>query len=355
MACPGCEVVPEVSEAAGTLYLAPVLKHTRTMLERELAEDGWRVEEGAEHVLALPVEPQRLEPLLQDLGAHMSLAEQNGCPALFLESGRTFDVAQLVNTRPVRVLIARTENRWLSELIREEAVAVHFHPIVHAAQPQSIFAYECLLRGRGKDGELISPDRLFTASRSAELVFHLDRLARVAAIREASAFGLRTNIFINFNPTAIYDPAFCLRTTMHAIDESELENERFVFEVVESDAVDDPDNLQEILAAYRRKGFRVALDDLGSGYGSLNLLQRLQPDFVKLDRELVREVHLDAYKASITHGLLEMASRLGVATVAEGVEEYHEWQWLRDHNVDYVQGFYFAKPGSPPPESSVRG
>ena len=103
------------------------------------------------------------------------------------------------------------------------------------------------------------------------------------------------------------------------------------------------------MTTYRQAGFRVALDDLGAGYGSLNLLSQLRPDFVKLDMKLVRDVHLDPYKAGITSQLLEMARKLGIATVAEGIESAGELDWFRDHGVDFVQGFYIARPASPPP------
>jgi EAL domain-containing protein (putative c-di-GMP-specific phosphodiesterase class I) len=100
---------------------------------------------------------------------------------------------------------------------------------------------------------------------------------------------------------------------------------------------------------YRNAGFKVALDDLGSGYGSLKLLSRLKPDFVKLDIDLIRGVDHDAYKAAIAGTIFELARKLGVATVAEGIETEAEWAWVRDHGADYAQGFFIARPGSPPP------
>lgn len=122
-----------------------------------------------------------------------------------------------------------------------------------------------------------------------------------------------------------------------------------MFEVVESDSVSDVEHLLRILETYRAAGFRVALDDLGAGYGSLNLLSRLKPDFVKFDRELVRNVHQDAYKEAILGKLIEMAQAVDTQTIAEGVEVRDEGEWVRDRGVDYVQGYLFARPGSPPP------
>ena len=103
------------------------------------------------------------------------------------------------------------------------------------------------------------------------------------------------------------------------------------------------------MRSYRDAGFKVALDDLGSGFSSLNLLTMLCPDFIKLDMGLIRDVDSHPVKATIALKLLEAARELGIATIAEGVETLAEWAWVRDHGADYVQGYLFARPGSPPP------
>ena len=97
-------------------------------------------------------------------------------------------------------------------------------------------------------------------------------------------------------------------------------------------------------------GFRVALDDMGSGYNSLNSLTQIKPDFIKLDMQLIRGVHRDTYKSCVAAKLLEMAQALGVATVVEGVEEPAEWQWAADHGADFAQGYLFARPNAVPPQ-----
>ena len=81
----------------------------------------------------------------------------------------------------------------------------------------------------------------------------------------------------------------------------------------------------------------------------MNLLSSLRPDIIKLDMRLVRDVDRDRYKAGITSMLLEMARKLGIATVAEGIESPGEFEWFRDHGADYAQGYLIARPASPPP------
>lgn len=110
----------------------------------------------------------------------------------------------------------------------------------------------------------------------------------------------------------------------------------------------DTAHLTNILRFYREAGFRVALDDLGSGYASLNRLSELRPDYVKLDMQLIRGVDQDPFKATIADRLLSMARDLGVQTVMEGVETVNELRWAQDHRADFVQGYLLARPGNPP-------
>lgn len=191
-------------------------------------------------------------------------------------------------------------------------------------------------------------DALSTA-RAAEILPNLDLAARRSAISSAARFGITAKLFINFAPTAIYDPRSCLRTTVGLLDELGFAHEDIVFEVIESEHVADFDHLRSILDYYREAGFRVALDDLGAGYASLGMLSELRPDYVKLDMMLTRNVDRDAYKALIAGKLLETAKGLGLLVVAEGVETPGEAAWLTAQGADFLQGYHFARPASPPP------
>jgi EAL domain-containing protein (putative c-di-GMP-specific phosphodiesterase class I) len=92
----------------------------------------------------------------------------------------------------------------------------------------------------------------------------------------------------------------------------------------------------------------VALDDLGSGYCSLNLLASLRPDFVKLDIGLAQGPGRDPYRAAISRKLIELADDLGVAVIVKGIETEEQWRWLAAHGAEYAQGYFFAEPASPP-------
>ena len=272
---------------------------------------------------------------------------------MFLAEGETLDFDKMSRVQPLDTFMAKARSGWLVEMLERDSFYMDFQPIVSAASPDKVFAYECLLRGRDTQGKTVPPGLIFDAARGAKLLFQLDRAARLTAIRDAAAHKVTTPIFINFNPTSIYDPAFCLKTTIAAIKEAGIAPDRIVFEVVESDAVNDTNHLLNIVHFYRQQGFRIALDDLGSGYGSLNLLSQLRPDFVKFDRELIRGVDGDPYKQKVFVKLIEMARDLSVHTLAEGVETEGEYRWLADQGVEYLQGYFFARPASPPPVPRV--
>lgn len=347
--CSRCESLPAGWPEVGVLYMTPPLAHTRGTLRRLLWKSGLPFGDPYDDVLAVEVTPEGLKHLSELLLDGLSKPELRDCKALLVEKSLAFNPSMLPRMQDLATLTAVVKGEWFLDILRESRLAVHFQPIVSAADPDEVFAHECLLRGLDVEGALVSPGTMFEAARSTGLLFNLDRAARVKAVEEAAGLGLESNVFINFNPTSIYDPTHCLRSTMSAIGSSDLSPDRVVFEVTESEQIEDGRHLRNILDFYRKSGFGIALDDLGAGHSSLNLLVALRPDFVKLDMGLLRDVDREPYRAAIASKLLELAKDLGVSVIAEGVETEEQWRWLASHGADYAQGYFFAKPAFPPP------
>jgi EAL domain-containing protein (putative c-di-GMP-specific phosphodiesterase class I) len=170
----------------------------------------------------------------------------------------------------------------------------------------------------------------------------------LAAVREAVRHSVEDNLFTNFTPNSVYDPKFCLRSPVQTVHQAPLDHERVVFEVTETEKAGDVEHPRYIVDYYREQGFRVALDDMGSGYSSLHLIHRLRPDFIKLDMQLVRGVHDDPYKSVIAQKVLEMAQSLNIETIVEAVETHEEVGWAREQGATYAQGYLISRPASPP-------
>ena len=120
--------------------------------------------------------------------------------------------------------------------------------------------------------------------------------------------------------------------------------DRIILEFTEGEEIGDHAHLARMVAAYRKLGFRTAIDDFGAGYSGLTLLAKFQPDIIKLDMELVRGVDADRVRRTIVASIQRMCEDLGITLVAEGIETAQEYRALRDLGVDLLQGYLFAKP-----------
>lgn len=347
--CERCQVLPEPLPEQGILYFSPPEPSTQAKLGLALRRIGLedRQDEHGIHTVSMSLET--LRAWCRDVQGQLNSIEAQDTRCVFLAEGRGLSVRDAVRMQTLTQLIAEANSEVLRDLLERERLTCFFQPIVHAADPTQVYAFECLLRGLDDDNNPMSPGPLFKLASDADMLFQLDRAARLQIIKNVSHRNIKANIFINFVPTSVYNPEFCLRTTVKAADEAGLSRDQIVFEVTESEKITDLKHLQTILNYYRENGFRVALDDLGSGYSSLNLIHHLRPDFLKMDMELVQGVDQDRFKASVSKSLLNLAQELGIPVIAEGIERVEEYEWLRDNGATYMQGYLFARPAADPP------
>jgi EAL domain-containing protein (putative c-di-GMP-specific phosphodiesterase class I) len=339
------DALPRPFTGPGTLHLRfPQLRPLGKALA-VLLDSPWTFTRDR-NLVSIRVAQHELIRLLETVAARLTHAEQGEVRVLFEPDG-TAQLADYFESGSLLRFLARRLTGWLLEMIRQNRLFSVFQPIVCAADGR-LFGHECLVRGLDQ-GELIAAGRILQVAGGAGLLFQTDQAARCSAIRGAARYKLPGKIFINFSPTAFDDPVHGLTHTVALLDELGIERRQVVFEVIESERIVDLDYLEKMLGHYRTLDFEVALDDVGSGYSSLNVLQRLRPDYVKLDAQLIRNVDADPYKAVLTSKLLEASAQLGVRTVAEGVESEGEHRWLRAHGANYLQGYHFARPASPPP------
>ena len=243
-------------------------------------------------------------------------------------------------------LISAYQGQWLQQMLMERRYTSAFQPIFDLSSDR-IFAHESLFRGHSETNEPFAPAFVFDLAARAGMLFQLDLAARRSAVEQAVAAGItNTRIFINFNPTSIYDPAYCLRTTVGTVTALGMRPDQIVFEVVESSEIKSTAHLNGILAFYRRAGFKIALDDVGSGYSGLNLLQDIRPDFLKVDMHLIRGVDADPFRQSIVRNIVSIARETGIKVIAESVETDAELGWVKQAGIDFVQGYLLARPRS---------
>lgn len=245
-------------------------------------------------------------------------------------------------------VLHRVRAGWLRSLLEKPDMFFNvFQPLV-SIENGSVFAYEMLIRAKSDNrGGVIGGGQLAEAALASKLIYAFDLLAREVAIRTASQkFPKEAGVFINFMPNSVFDPEKSLEKTLSDCNTSGLDPKRVVFEVVESESIADIGYLKALLGEYRTRGFKFALDDLGSGYSGLNYMLELMPDYVKLDRELVDGSATNTSKRVVVSKLTEAAHDLGIRVIAEGIEKVDDFNTVRDLGVDIVQGYLFAKPSA---------
>jgi EAL domain-containing protein (putative c-di-GMP-specific phosphodiesterase class I) len=222
-----------------------------------------------------------------------------------------------------------------------------FQPIVRASD-QTVFGYEALLRS--DEPSLPGPGHVLDA---AERLGELERLGRT--IRQRAAEPVRDergipNLFVNLHPKDLGDPEL--------LDHSSLLGsiaDRVVLEVTERASLDDIDNVRKTVTRLRERGFRIAIDDLGAGYAGLTSFALLEPEIVKLDMTLVRDIDTSSVKQKLVASMTALCVDMGLLIVCEGVETIAEHETLRSLGCDLLQGYLFARPGRafPQPQWSV--
>ena len=218
------------------------------------------------------------------------------------------------------------------------ALAFAFQPIVDVPA-RSVFAHEALVRGPNGESAASVLAQVDDGNR-----YGFDQRCRRDAIASAARLGMAERLSINFMPNAIYRPADCIQATLRAAAERGFPLERIMFEITETERVRDVAHLAAIVSEYRRLGFTTALDDFGAGYSGLNLLAAFEPDIVKLDMDLTRDLDRRPRARTIVDGLVRTCAELGITVVAEGVERAGERDALLDCGIRLMQGYWFARP-----------
>lgn len=216
-------------------------------------------------------------------------------------------------------------------------IAMAYQPIIDLHN-RTVFAHEALVRGANGEGAMHVLSKITEKNR-----YSFDQNCRTTAIRIASELGCKVRLSINFLPNAVYEPEACLKETLKAAKQYAFPHQNIIFEVTEHEKVDVAKVL-DIFRTYQKQGFMTAIDDFGEGYSGLNLLAMFQPDIIKLDMMLIRDIDKDPAKKAIFGGMALITERLGIKLLAEGVETEGEFTYLRDKGVRYMQGYFICKP-----------
>lgn len=214
-----------------------------------------------------------------------------------------------------------------------------FQPIVNT-NDETIFSCEALIRGlQGEPAQSV-----FSKIGTANLL-EFDQHARNIALKIFASLKINCLLNINCMPGCLETSDKYVLETLDNVKENGLLPSQLVIEITENEIIHDYKKFIERINMLREHGIKVAIDDFGAGYSGLNLLVNFQPDMIKLDKELVKNIYSHGPRQVIVKALIQTCLSLGIDLIAEGVENQEEYSWLRKHGLYLFQGFLFAKPG----------
>lgn len=230
----------------------------------------------------------------------------------------------------------------LEEIIGKELVTPVFQPVIDLKTGE-VHGYEALTR-MTVPGLFSDTEQLFSrAERFPDLASRLDMLCRRKALLKAGELGITERIFINVCP-ALLQREHRKGVTAALLEELGIPRSRITFELTERTVIDDYDLFNRILSHYRQQGYSIAIDDLGTGYAGLNMLARLEPEYVKLSRSLIDGVDTAPTRQALVEALVIFCNRTGGRVIAEGIERSEERDFLAQAGVHFGQGYLLGHP-----------
>ncbi|MCW9056490.1 MAG: EAL domain-containing protein, partial [Gammaproteobacteria bacterium] len=291
----------------------------------------------------------QLEDGTLNIGASAGLTSDKD--HLLVYAGLALQHAQ--DTRHLTIIYEETENlvqrfenniTWTKKLnlaLNEDRIVLFVQPIFNS-KTLKIEKYECLVRMIDEDGEtVISPYAFLEIAKQSKLYHRLTEQVI------SSCFNVFSRV-----PDVDFSINFSLEDLLHVptieflksmLEDSGLAS-RFVLEIVESEGIENFEEVSSFVSDMKKRGCRIAIDDFGSGYSNFAYLMELDIDYIKIDGSLIKSIDKDANSQIITSTILDFSHQLGIATIAEFVHNQAILDYVQNMGIDYVQGFHLGEP-----------
>ena len=252
-------------------------------------------------------------------------------------------VAQAAHLRRSEELVVLER---LQDVLLRERVVTSYQPIKRLEQG-TVYGFEALSRGPRGSG-LESAEVLFRAAEETGLKVELDRLCRNRALLSSGRIPSSARIFVNTLPATMRDPQFRDRALIDFLDKAQVAPDRIVIEITEQEVIENHAILRDTMEDFKVLGMSFAVDDVGAGYSRVDTIAKLGPDFLKIDVNLVHDVHHSRANRAMVKAIIDLAGAINAKVIAEGIEKREEAQVLQAMGVDLGQGYHLARPDAGP-------
>ena len=224
---------------------------------------------------------------------------------------------------------------------------LYYQPIISLNTGKLIKA-EALIRWKDSENHLIMPTQFIPLAEEIGLITEIGEWVFQTAVQQLkhwrTTYDPKLKISINKSPNQFHDSAHIASDWAALLKENGLDNQSVVIEITEGTLLNANEDVKKVLLEYRDAGIQVALDDFGTGYSSLSYLNKLDIDFLKIDRSFVQNLQADSNDLALCEAIIVMAHKLGLKVIAEGIETQAQQELLINAGCDHGQGYLFAKP-----------
>ncbi|MGQ9702306.1 MAG: EAL domain-containing protein [bacterium] len=228
----------------------------------------------------------------------------------------------------------------LRQIIYNKQISTVYQPIYNLSD-NTLYGYEALSRGPvGSYFE--NPDIIFLYASKGDLLMPVEEICLYQAVRNARFLADDELLFINITPTLI--PSLINDDFADFLKDYGFDNHHMVLELTEKFAIPDHSLYQRILVNTKGHGYKIALDDVGIGYSTLERISEITPDYLKFDRSLVRDINKNLVRQELAKSFVEFAKKINAIIIAEGIENEEELDFVKSIGINYGQGFLLGSP-----------
>ena len=236
----------------------------------------------------------------------------------------------------------KSDSKILHKILEGKNIIPVYQPIISLKDGQ-ILGYEALTRISDKTFQL-SIEYIFRLAYKMNKLWELETLCRKKALKNAKHMNAEKKLFLNVSPNIIHDAKFKKGFTKNSLIKYELDSLDIVFEITERDAIINKEAFLGSIDHYRKQKFKIAIDDVGSGYSGLNTINDIRPDIMKLDMNLIRNIDKDEMKQHLCKAMINFGKNAGIKVIVEGIETKEELKKLIKMNAEFGQGYFLGIP-----------
>ena len=284
---------------------------------------------------------------IEDRGMSVDLMCDRANLALRTVKGNSNRAYAVYNDELHQVVLSEQQlTNSMEEALLQRQFEVYYQPVVDLNTGDVVSA-EALVRWNHPEKGMVSPGFFIPFFEHNGFIIKLDAYIREEVCRnmmELRRRGLRNiPVSVNVSRLEFYDPNLC-RSIIDLTERYRLEPQMMRLEITESAYTDNPQQLLAAMKELQNYGFQVLMDDFGSGYSSLNMLKDVPVDILKMDMKFLEDQGISGRGPEILASLVRMAKKLGMRTIAEGIETKEQGDFLRSVGCEYGQGYYYARP-----------